>query len=131
MSLSRQIVLAIAALLSSSTALAGARVDCPSTQLVDGKARELERISVFDGPPEKLADLMPDPSISQWDISLEQRDAKARGESLFLVCRYARTNRVVTLPIPGDADLCKLEGTKKGLAGWCTRRQIVATRPRG
>jgi hypothetical protein len=110
----------LAALTSCNAAWsATAKVSCPLTTTANGKPAPLDGISVFEGPPEKLVDLMPDLDTSEWDISMNQKYAARRGESMYLVCRYADVAATVTLKIPEGATFCKAEGTKNGTQAWC------------
>lgn len=68
---------------------------------------------MFDGPPQDLIDLMPDLATSEWDMSMGQQHARARGDSMYLVCKYKRIKGTVTLKIPYEATICKVEVIKK------------------
>jgi hypothetical protein len=76
-----------------------APVACPSS-IGDGAAQHrLTNASIFDGPPEEKADLVPDSSgrLDLW---------KLEGVDAYLVCRFAGTERVVTLHAVG-AKICE------------------------
>lgn len=103
------------------SACAAPRVACPPQHSADGKTRALAGASVFEGPPQHLVDLMPDLDTSEWDIAMNQREAKGRGESMYLVCRYEGLAATVTLPVPDGATFCKVEGTATGFSAGCTR----------
>jgi hypothetical protein len=119
MSLNRASLCLIAAFLSLDTALAS-EIHCPSIQRIQGKSQPLDSASVFSGPPEELAELMPDLETSEWDLARDQQAAKERSQSLYFVCRYKNSKRTVSLPIPRDAALCKVEGMVSGAtAAWC------------
>lgn len=108
-----RLVLAIALLGMAFPALAAPVTACPPEHR-DGKhTGSLETASVFDGPPRNLVDLMPDLATSEWDLSMGQEHARARGDSMYLVCRYKRIKATVTLKIPYEATICKVEGGKK------------------
>jgi hypothetical protein len=105
--LSRKLLLAIALLANGSAALATPLAACPQRQ-----GGLLESASVFDGRPEKLVELMPDFATLEWDLSAGQENARARGESIYLVCKYKGTKSTVTLKLAYEATLCKAEGIK-------------------
>jgi hypothetical protein len=111
--------LLISVLFAACTSSAASSIDCPRTLSVNGAIRPLEGASMFEGRPENLVDLMPDLQNSEWDIALNQKHARQRGESMYLVCRYQGIKDTVTLEVPGGSTLCKVEGTSKGLAAWC------------
>lgn len=104
--LSPTLTLAIALLVHGGAALAGRLAACPQ------KGGLLESASVFDGPPEKLAELMPDFATLEWDLSAGQESARARGESIYLVCKYKGTKSTVKIKLAYEAALCKAEGIK-------------------
>lgn len=97
-----------------------AEVHCPPSVSARGKTFPLADASVFDGPPEEHADLMPDLETSEWDIATDQKAGKTPGRSLYLVCRYSGSQRTVSLRIPRDATRCKVEGIASGrTVAWC------------
>ena len=104
--LSHKLALAIALLGQGSAALAAPLAACPQ------KGGLLESASVFDGRPEKLVEVMPDFATLEWDLSAGQEGARARGESIYLVCKYKGTKSTVTIKLAYEAALCKAEGIK-------------------
>lgn len=104
--LSRKLALAVALLGQGGAVLAAPLAACPQ------KGGLLESASVFDGPPEKLVELMPDFATLQWDLSAGQEGARARGESIYLVCKYKGTKSTVKIKLAYEAALCKAEGIK-------------------
>jgi hypothetical protein len=104
--LSPTLTLAIALLGHGGTALARPLAACPQ------KGGLLESASVFDGPPEKLVELMPDFATLEWDLSAGQERARERGESIYLVCKYKGSKNTVTIKLAYEAALCKAEGIK-------------------
>jgi hypothetical protein len=118
MLLNKVLLLALLASCAAGVSFAGP-ISCPDSIVAQASTAPLEGASVFEGKPENQVDLIPDLQNSEWDIALNQKHARQRGESMFLVCRYERTKNTVTLEIPRDSTLCKVEGTTKGLAAWC------------
>ena len=104
--LSRKLALAIALLGPGCAALASPLAACPQ------KGGLLESASVFDGPPEKQVEMMPDFATLAWDLSTGQEAARARGESIYLVCKYKGSKSTVTIKLAYEAAACKAEGIK-------------------
>lgn len=117
MSLNRS--LACITLMAAGSACSAPQIVCPPKYPGQSKPAGLAGASVFEGVHEKQVDLMPDLENSEWDVSLNQKSARERGESMYLVCRYEGIGSTVTLKIPGGATFCKVEGTSSGLAAWC------------
>jgi hypothetical protein len=117
--LSTRFVLAFSTLGLAISALAAPATSCPPKHW-DGKdTASLDTASVFEGPPRNLVDLMPDLTTSEWDLTMGQERARARGDSMYLVCRYKRMMATVTLKIPDDAIVCKVEGDQKRTYASC------------
>lgn len=102
----RGIGLAIALLGPAGPAPAAPLAACPQ------KGGLLESASVFDGLPDKQVELMPDFATLEWDLSARQEEARTRGESIFLVCKYKGAKSTVTIKLAYEAALCKAEGIK-------------------
>lgn len=108
----------LAALLCGSTLAAG--VQCPATLQDGGKPHALTNASLFEGPPEQLADLMPDSDNAiRWALPDYQQSARARGTALYLVCRYAKTRQTTTLQVPPDAKSCAVTGGRRKTVAGC------------
>ena len=103
---SPRLALAIALLGYGGAALAGPLATCPQ------KRGLLESASVFDGLPAKKVEVMPDFATLEWDLAAGQQGARARGESIYLVCKYKGTKATVTIKLAYEAALCKAEGIK-------------------
>ena len=75
---------------------------CPSSISDAGVSHELVRASLFDGPPEELADLIPVPAgaMDQW--RLDRVDP-------YLVCRFRGTQKITTFHAVG-AKVCEAGG---------------------
>jgi hypothetical protein len=112
-----------------SAAIAAPQAVCPPRHGDGKKAGHLENASVFDGPPEKLFDLMPDLETATWDIATDQETARQRGESMYLVCRYKGIDATVTLKIQPDATFCKVSGTKNRTRAYCGQLRQNADAP--
>jgi hypothetical protein len=69
-------------------------------------------ISVFDGPPSEMADLVPDnPSarIVQWTFK------KPRTRDVYIVCNYADTRIALARKAPAEVTSCALSVTTPGI----------------
>ncbi|WP_429485597.1 STY0301 family protein [Paraburkholderia youngii] len=88
------------------------RFKCPSVLSAGGQHHVLDNASLFDGPPEEEADLIPEPgkTSDQWDLT---------GVDPYLVCRYHGTNSTFVIHAVG-ARTC--EATSKPFAVHCTSR---------
>lgn len=97
------------------SACAAPSISCPATIKDNLHAYPLADASLFDGPPGNLADLMPDTDKEMaWTLPLYQKGARDRGESLYFVCHYAKTQKTVTLQVPKIAKKCSVYGNDKG-----------------
>jgi hypothetical protein len=64
-------------------------------------------ISVFDGPPSEMADLVPDnpnARVQRWTFG------KARTRDVYVVCNYADTRIKLAHKVPATATSCALRG---------------------
>lgn len=118
MSSIRKTVIVLVAWLTAA-ASHGSQIRCPDTVDVKGKKAPLDAGSVFEGKPAQLTDLMPDLQTYEWDITPNQRYVTARGDAMYLVCRYKGVKKTLDLKIPADATFCKVEQTDRGTAAWC------------
>lgn len=84
-----------------------------------GHSGKLILASVFDGVPEKKADLIPDLSTGEWDLSSAQQDTKERGESFYLVCQYKGIKDTARFQLSYDIKSCKLEPAKGEIRAYC------------
>jgi hypothetical protein len=92
---------------TADLAAAAEQTMCPEDIEDAGKRYRLERASVFDGPPEELADLIP--VNGRWDLL----PYRATDRKLYLVCRYKNTKAVNTMVIPTNARQCVQAGSAK------------------
>jgi hypothetical protein len=69
-------------------------------------------ISVFDGPPSEMADLVPDnpnARIVQWTFK------KPRTRDIYVVCNYADTRIALARKAPAEVTSCALSVTTPGV----------------
>lgn len=76
--------------LGSVSASAATRLACPVTLVDAGTRHTLINASLYDGPPEQEADLVPEPTgrVDRWDLD---------GVDPYLVCKYKDTTKTITL----------------------------------
>jgi hypothetical protein len=76
-------------------------IECPPA-LPQNAGHKLANASLFDGPPAQMADLVPNRAgdIDRWDLD---------GVDPYLVCRFARTDKIVVLHATG-AGTCRAGG---------------------
>ncbi|MFA5121804.1 STY0301 family protein [Zavarzinia sp.] len=111
-------ILALALLLAPGLAQA-AEVACPAAQ---GGA-PLANVTLFDGPPEELASLVPDDSTrdkngdtrSTWDVSYIPQ----AGRTLYVQCDYGKATAPVTLKAEGVQSCAFVQHKDKTLSLTC------------
>jgi hypothetical protein len=72
-------------------------------------------ISVFDGPPSEMADLVPDnpnARVQRWTFG------KARTRDIHIVCNYADTRLKLTRKVPATVTSCAVSGGN-GIGATC------------
>lgn len=116
----RRLGLAIALLGPASAVLAAPLAACPPQHHEGKQSGFLDSASMFDGPPAKRVDLMPDFATLEWDLSAPQERARAQEDALYLVCKYKGIKATVTLKLPYDATLCKAEGIRNRMVVSCS-----------
>ncbi|WP_312688495.1 STY0301 family protein [Kosakonia sp.] len=90
-----------------STAVYAEKITCPEVLKDSGKIYRMNMVSVFEGKPEKLVDLMPDTDDNMiWTLKQSQQNVKAQHTAMYLVCRYKGTDKTATLKIPASAKQC-------------------------
>jgi hypothetical protein len=114
--LTRRLAVALALLAPAFAALSAPLASCPERS----EAALLISASVFDGAPEKKAELLPDFADLHWDLAVEQQEARARGDAIHLVCKYKSSKSTVTLKLAYEATLCKAEGIKNRTVVSCS-----------
>jgi hypothetical protein len=103
----------------AGTVTASTLVECPHSHSDGVKVAALNDADVFQGPPANRASLVPDLESYEWALDGYQQNSEARGEPLFLVCRYGAMKATVTIEIPRSATYCKLEDTRQGTLATC------------
>jgi hypothetical protein len=66
----------------------------------------LESADLFDGPPERLVELV-GPGDG-WDVS-----KRFAPEGYFIVCHYKGTERKITFHVPENAKFCDFDGIRR------------------
>lgn len=90
-----------------STVVYAEKTTCPEVLKDSGKIYRMNRVSVFEGEPEKRVDLMPDTDDNMvWTLKPSQENVKAQHTAMYLVCRYKGTDKTTTLKIPASAKKC-------------------------
>lgn len=98
-------------LISALTLLSGManaeKMTCPDSLQIKNKPHRLNGVSLFQGPPQQLAELIPDTQDkTEWTLKDYQDYAREKDLPLFLVCRYHGTDKAVTIKVPGTAQVC-------------------------
>ncbi|EKM0375263.1 STY0301 family protein [Cronobacter turicensis] len=107
MSWNNTLLLSTAVLIFSGAACAG-KITCPNTLQSALTTHRLNDASLFQGPPEKHGELMPDnDNRIVWTLKDYQAYGKKMDLPLWLVCRYENTNHTVQLNVPDSASQCK------------------------
>lgn len=80
----------------------------------------LTTVTLFDGPPEERADLIPDESRGSGDHAYARWDVKyiyEAGRVLFLQCQYSGNNasQVLVIPVKSKVRSCVFRTHPKGL----------------
>jgi hypothetical protein len=92
------------------TAAAPVPMACPPTITDANGTHALNNASLYDGPPDQMADLVPDRTgaVDRWSLD---------GVDPYLVCKFQETTKVVTLHAVG-AKVC--EAGKKPFQAYCS-----------
>jgi len=77
------------------------------TEGLSGLPTELAGISVFDGPPEELADLIPDDGADVADARSDIWNLTENDRGYWLTCRYASTTVTLTRRLPDTVTRCE------------------------
>lgn len=107
------ILLICASAASPPMMAAAAKPRCPATK----DKVTLSNVSVFDGPPEEHAELVPDVSRGRnayavWDVGHVFNE----GHEIFLVCRYGIADDTVTVEVDTRVDRCFYQSLAHGAA---------------
>ena len=93
---------------ATMTALAAdpgpAPAGCPDHLTENGKFHMLLGMKVFDGPPGRGPEVMPEVAgrTSTWDIA----NVRAAGTAPGVLCSYKHTGKTLTYTVPGDVKAC-------------------------
>jgi hypothetical protein len=74
---------------------------------LDKLPAEAAGVSVFDGPPEELADLVPDDSKDGADTRSDIWNLPHSDRGYWLVCHYANTTVTLARPLPATVTRCE------------------------
>jgi hypothetical protein len=77
------------------------------TEGLSGLPTELAGISVFDGPPEELAELVPDDGLHAADARSDIWDLPKSDRGYWLTCRYSSTTVTLTRQLPATVTRCE------------------------
>ena len=103
------IFLAFSLMLSANSATAAENISCPLLTLASGKPIKAQSISVFDGPPAEMAELVPDNADTgahasyYWTFSGQET-------AIWLVCHYKGSQQTQQLALPKPFRKCQLGG---------------------
>jgi hypothetical protein len=79
---------------------------CPQRLRVMDQRGELVDAHLFIGLPEKKSELKRPVKHRQWVLAKLHQRAHAKGEDLYLQCRYKGMKASVTMPVPPVAKAC-------------------------
>jgi hypothetical protein len=74
---------------------------------LSGLPTELAGISVFDGPPEELAELIPDDGTDATDVRSDIWNLPKNDRGYWLTCRYSSTTVTLTRQLPATVTRCE------------------------
>jgi hypothetical protein len=77
------------------------------TEGLSGLATELAGVSVFDGPPEELAELIPDDGTDATDVRSDIWNLPKNDLGYWLTCRYSSTTVTLTRRLPATVTRCE------------------------
>ena len=113
MSTPTRISLLIALPLMLSAAAAAENFSCPHFTLASGKQIKARSLSVFDGPPAELAELVPDNADTDpkdpyyWTFSGQET-------AVWVVCHYRNTSQTQQFALPKAFKKCQATGPLNG-----------------
>jgi hypothetical protein len=86
-----------------------AKIPCPASVSDGGVVHALNNATLFDGPPDQMASLVPDSSgpVDRWDL---------KGIDPYLVCQFENTSKTVTLHAAASK---RCVAGHKPFAAWC------------
>ena len=101
--------LVVGFLFMASLVSAAPLATCPQSIEDGSQSYTLNDASLFDGPPEELADLEPDNEGEMvWSLPDYQNSAQQREQALYFVCKYSKTTKTLTLTVPQAATTCSV-----------------------
>jgi hypothetical protein len=77
------------------------------TEGTDKLPTELSGIAVFDGPPEQMADLIPDEGPKTADTVSDTWDLPPSERGYWVTCRYGNTTVTLTRQLPKSVTRCE------------------------
>ncbi len=87
---------------------------CPQRLRVMEQRGELVGAKLFIGLPEKNSELKRPGKQRQWVLAKLHQRAQAKGEGLYLQCRYKDMKASVALPVPPVAKACIISERSSG-----------------
>lgn len=106
MSWSKAALLSAAIMLFSGVANAKG-ITCPDSLQVDSKPHRLNDVSLFQGLPKNLGELMPDTQDkTEWTLKDYQDYDRENNMPLYLVCHYTGSKKTIVLKVPETAKKC-------------------------
>jgi hypothetical protein len=83
------------------------------TEGLSGLPTELAGISVFDGPPEEVAQLVPDDGADAADTRSDIWNLPKNDRGYWLTCRYSSTTVTLTRQLPATVTRCEVAYEKE------------------
>ncbi|ELY2797038.1 hypothetical protein SNN58_003922 [Cronobacter dublinensis] len=82
-------------------------ITCPDSLQIGNKPHRLNDVSLFQGLPKNLGELMPDTQDkTEWTLKDYQDYARENNMPLYLVCHYTESEKVIVLKVPETAKKC-------------------------
>ena len=98
---------------ATSTTAVAEKARCPAVK----EGAKLSGVSVFDGPPEEQADLVPDISRGRnvvayavWEVG----HIFDEGRHIFLMCRYRDIDDTITVELASKVERCFYRSVSRG-----------------
>ncbi len=102
-------LVALSLMVSAASAAAAENFSCPLLTLESGKPIKAQTLSVFDGPPAEMAELVPDNADTNpkdpyyWIFS-------GREKAVWVVCRYKGSKQTQEFALPKAFKKCQVKG---------------------
>lgn len=82
-------------------------ITCPDSLQIGNKPHRLNDVSLFQGLPKNLGELMPDTQDkTEWTLKDYQDYARENNMPLYLVCDYTESEKAIVLKVPETAKKC-------------------------